>query len=179
VKDGGLRHAPDQLHRPQLLVEVGEGAGREAVAIVGKRAFLELVAHDGRDPDVGEHDARFPDRGAHDLQRRRALRRRVGVDQDAELGRDPSGRGVDGVAKTIVDAGAGVGRKTSPGVEDAGGPTEEMLGEVSFDAGDDGGAGVGETRPGLGVVGQASSPTRRRASTGSRTRPVTNGPNSA
>jgi hypothetical protein len=179
VKDGRLRHAPDELRRPEAVVEVGEGARREAVPIVGKGAFLELVAHDGRDPDFLEHDARLPDRGAHHLQRRGALRRGVGVDQDAELGRDASGRAVDGVAKSTVDAGARLRRQTVPRVEDAGGPTEEILGEVRLDAGDDGGAGVAETRPGLGVVGQASSPTRRRASTGSRTRPVTNGPNSA
>jgi hypothetical protein len=108
------------------------------------------------------------------------LRRRFGVNQIGELGRDASGGGVDGAPETFVDPGVGVGGETVPGVEDPGGATEEILGEMRFDAGDDDRASLGEAGPGRRVlVGQASSPTRRSASTGSRTRPVTKGPNSA
>ncbi len=97
-----------------------------------------------------------------------------------ELGRDASGGRVDGAPETFVDPGAGVGGETVPGVEDSGGATEEILGEVRLNAADDGRAGLGEAGPGRRVlIGQASSPTRRSASTGSRTRPVTKGPNSA
>jgi hypothetical protein len=108
------------------------------------------------------------------------VRRRFGVDQIGELGRDASGGGVDGAPETFVDPGAGLRVETVPGVEDPGGATEEIFGEVRLDAVDDGRAGFGET--GLSrrvLVGQASSPTRRSASTGSRMRPVTKGPNSA
>jgi hypothetical protein len=108
------------------------------------------------------------------------LRRRFGVDQVGELGRDACGGGVDGASEMLFDPGAGVGGESVPSVEDPGAAIEEVLGEVRLDAGDDGRAGLGEAGPGRRVlVGQASSPTRRSASTGSRTSPVTKGPNSA
>ena len=142
-KQGGLGQAPDELHRAEGVVEVGEGSRREAVAVVRKRAFFELVAHDGGDPGVFEHDARLPNRAAHDLQRRPPLRRRFGVDEIGELGRDASGGRVNGASETFVDSGAGVGGETVPGVEDPSDATEEILGEVRLDAGDDGRAGFG------------------------------------
>jgi hypothetical protein len=180
VQRGGLRDPPSELYGTERVIEVSEGVGREPVAVVWERAFLELVPHHVGHPDLGEHHRRFSDRAPHELQRRRTLRGRVCVGQGAQLSGDPSGRGVDRDAEQVVDLGPSVGIERVPGVEDAPGAGEEVGGQVRLDARDDGRAGLVETRPGRGrFVAQASSPTRRRVSAGSSTRPVTKGPKSA
>jgi hypothetical protein len=155
-------------------------------------SLVELVASNGTHPCGAQDLGRLAHRAADDLERRGALVGGVEREQRLELGGDACGCCCGCARQRLVEAGARVAAD-APGVGDAARSRDEVPGKAGADRGDDQrrcAREVFECRVCVGrrrerrlvrVVGatQGSRPTRRSASAGSSTSPLTKGPNSA
>ena len=184
AEDPDLGQAPLELERAEVVVaELGERCRRHAVGVVGECPFVELVPLDGWDARAREHLGDLTNGGPHDLQRGRALIPRLGREQLTERAGDPLGRGVRprrAPARRVPRASGVPGVPTRRRCTHT---TRDPPGQDTLDPFDDRGARRGESvarvSPTHRSRRQPVMPTRRSASAGSYTRPVTNGPNSA
>jgi hypothetical protein len=177
-----LGEAPRELERPQVgVAEVTESARHQAVAVLGPRALGERIAHDRRHAGGPEHIGRLAHRRAHDLERRRRLLRGIEREQRAQIVGDACRRGMARDRRELERLGARLVVGLAPRVEDRLDAARDPRGERALDAVDDGRGRVAQCCERVVFAGgvQLSSPTRRSASAGSSTSPVTNGPNSA